>query len=206
MSTGDGWNFLNSDDDSNSPLDGSWGERDSDGSRTYFGADGSWGYENSDGSGSFFGADGSWGYKEADGSGSYWGEDGSWGYTDSDGSSSFFGVDGGGGFKNSGESGYYVHGTEDSVKSESTSDCSSNVFYDDYHDSFDYGDDDDADAEEYHSNYSGQSNLNSNRYSSSGFSRRGHSLVMWIIIAVFCPYVGIPFIIYYSVSPNHFWF
>ena len=33
--------------------------------------------------------------------------------------------------------------------------------------------------------------------------QKGHSLLFWIL-ASFCV-VGIPFLIYYSVSPNHYW-
>jgi len=34
---------------------------------------------------------------------------------------------------------------------------------------------------------------------------QGHHLFPWILLSVFCFGVGIPFIIYYSVSPNHHW-
>lgn len=94
MSGKDGWDFLNSDDNSYTGNDGSWGYKNSDGSGSFFGSDGSWGYTNPDGSGSYYGDDGSWGYKNSDGSGSFYGADGSWGYTNSDGSGAYYGSDG----------------------------------------------------------------------------------------------------------------
>ena len=33
--------------------------------------------------------------------------------------------------------------------------------------------------------------------------QKGHSLLLWLILS--CCAVGIPFLIYYSVSPNHYW-
>jgi hypothetical protein len=75
MSHKDGWNFINSNDNSHND-DGSWEYSNSDGSSSYYGADGSWGYKNSDGSGSFYGEDGSWGYSYSDGSGTFFESDG----------------------------------------------------------------------------------------------------------------------------------
>jgi len=34
---------------------------------------------------------------------------------------------------------------------------------------------------------------------------QGHHLFPWILLSIFCFGLGIPFIIYYSVSPNHHW-
>lgn len=33
--------------------------------------------------------------------------------------------------------------------------------------------------------------------------QKGHSLTIWIILS--CCVVGVPWLIYYSVSPNHYW-
>ena len=33
--------------------------------------------------------------------------------------------------------------------------------------------------------------------------QKGHSILLWLILS--CCAVGIPFLIYYSVSPNHYW-
>ena len=33
--------------------------------------------------------------------------------------------------------------------------------------------------------------------------QKGHSLIFWLLASVFL--VGIPFLIYYTISPNHFW-
>lgn len=33
--------------------------------------------------------------------------------------------------------------------------------------------------------------------------QKGHSIILWVILALLV--VGIPGIIYYSVSPNHYW-
>ena len=33
--------------------------------------------------------------------------------------------------------------------------------------------------------------------------QKGHSLIFWLLLS-FCG-IGIPFLIYYTFSPNHFW-
>lgn len=33
--------------------------------------------------------------------------------------------------------------------------------------------------------------------------QKGHSIILWLILS--CAVVGIPFLIYYTFSPNHFW-
>lgn len=34
--------------------------------------------------------------------------------------------------------------------------------------------------------------------------QKGHSLVKWIFLSL-CGFIGLPWLIYYSVSPNHYW-
>ena len=180
MSSDHGWDFLNSND------------RDS----SYFGSDGSWGYKNSDGSGSYFGEDGSWGYKNPDGSGSYFGADGSWGSLNSDGSGSYFGADGRTEFKNP---------AEDNVPYEYRDPYVFHDFYDDEED--DDEDDDDEDEDDVESGYSSSSQQSyySQDKTYGNASLKGHSLTLWIILAIIFPYVGIPFLIIYSSSPEHYW-
>lgn len=33
--------------------------------------------------------------------------------------------------------------------------------------------------------------------------QKGHSLIFWLIMCFFV--IGIPFVIYYTISPNHYW-
>ena len=34
-------------------------------------------------------------------------------------------------------------------------------------------------------------------------TQKGHSIIWWLLLS--CCLVGIPFLIYYSVRPNHYW-
>ena len=181
MSHEDGWNFLNTNDyDKN---EGSYfgsssgsGNINPDGSGSYYGDDGSVAYRNADGSGTYYGADGSYGFRDADGTGSFFGEDGSFGMSDSDGSS-------------------YFSPSFDSEQSlnRSTADNVADL------------------ADSVSSSAEAVANLillarDSKQRAAASHSptQKGHSLVLWIFLSILG--IGIPFIIYYSVSKDHYWY
>ncbi len=143
--------------------------------------------------GAYFGSDGSSAYKNADGSGTYFGADGSYGFRNADGTGSFFGEDGSFGMSDSKGSSFFPSSDSEESYSRSTGENIAGA------------------AEGIVGTAEAVANLillareNKERKAANHSpSQKGHSLALWIFLSVLG--FGIPFIIYYSVSKNHYWY
>lgn len=156
------------------------------------GDDGSWGNVESDGSGSFSSPDGSWGYRDSDGTGSYYGADGSWGYRDSDGNTSFYGKDGSYSDSNSINDYSSTDNNSSTNNAENIANAGeglaalvvslANLFFL----LRDHMRDCKTEAALRHPN------------------QKRHSLFLWIVLSILG--IGLPFLIFYSVSKKHCWY